>query len=111
MDKVILIKYGELTTKHDNINFFIKTLKDNIDLSLEGINHTITYDVGRMFIETDDYDLVIDKLTKTFGIHEFNIGYELNTDDFDILSNELLSLVKEKEFKTSNGFSPSFAFL
>lgn len=98
--KLIIIKYGELTTKHDNINFFIKTLKDNIDLSLEGINHTITYDVGRMFIETDDYDLVIDKLTKTFGIHEFNIGYELDTDDFDVLSNELLNLVKEKEFKT-----------
>ena len=100
MKKLIIIKYGELTTKHDNINFFIKTLKDNIDASLKDINHTIIYDVGRMFIETEDYDLVIEKLTNTFGIHEINIGYELNTLDFDELSNNLLSLVKEKEFKT-----------
>lgn len=100
MKKIIIIKYGELTTKHDNINFFIKTLKDNIEKSLNGIDNKITYDVGRMFIETNDYDLVVSKLVNTFGIHEINIGYELDTDDFEVLSNELLSLVKEKEFKT-----------
>lgn len=100
MKKLIIIKYGELTTKHDNINFFIKTLKDNIETSLSNTNHRIIYDVGRMFIETNDYDLVISKLTNTFGIHEINIGYELETDDFDSLKDNLLSLVKEKEFKT-----------
>ena len=100
MKKLIIIKYGELTTKHDNINFFIKTLKNNIDSSLEGIPNKITYDVGRMFIETDDYDLVVDKLTNTFGIHEINIGYELETDDFDTLASSLLELLKEKSFHT-----------
>ena len=30
MKKVILIKYGELTTKKDNRNFFINKLKNNI---------------------------------------------------------------------------------
>ena len=30
MKKVIIIKYGELSTKSDNINFFIKTLKNVI---------------------------------------------------------------------------------
>lgn len=100
MKKLIIIKYGELTTKHDNINFFIKTLKNNIDSSLEGIPNKITYDVGRMFIETDDYDLVVDKLTNTFGIHEINIGYELDTDDFDTLASSLLELLKEKNFHT-----------
>ena len=54
MKKLIIIKYGELTTKHDNINFFIKTLKNNIESILSGIDNKITYDVGRMFIETDD---------------------------------------------------------
>ena len=100
MKKLIIIKYGELTTKHDNINFFIKTLKNNIEASLSSINHTITYDIGRMFIETDDFDEVINKLTNIFGIHEINTGYELETDDFESFSNELLNLVKEKEFTT-----------
>ena len=100
MNKLIIIKYGELTTKHDNINFFIKTLKNNIESSLEGIEHSISYDVGRMFINTNNYDEVLEKLTNTFGIHEINIGYELETDDFETLSKELLNLVKEKDFTT-----------
>ena len=32
MDKVILIKYGELSTKKGNLNFFIKTLFNNLNL-------------------------------------------------------------------------------
>ena len=36
MKKIILIKYGELTTKKDNINFFLTTLKDNLKVSLKG---------------------------------------------------------------------------
>ena len=100
MKKLIIIKYGELTTKHDNINFFIKTLKNNIESSLDGINHNIIYDVGRMFIETDNYELVVKKLTNTFGIHEINIGYELDNDNFDYISNNVLELIKEKDFKT-----------
>ena len=100
MEKLIIIKYGELTTKHDNINFFIKTLKDNIESNLNGISHEIIYDVGRMFIKTDNLDDVIEVLTKTFGIHEINVGYEIDNDDFDNISDKLLELVKEKEFKT-----------
>ena len=100
MKKLIIIKYGELTTKHDNINFFIKTLKNNIEDSLKDKKVKIIYDIGRMFIETDNYDEVINKLTNTFGIHEINIGYEIDSDDFDVLANNLLELVKEKEFKT-----------
>ena len=30
MEKMILIKYGELTTKKGNRNFFVKTLKNNL---------------------------------------------------------------------------------
>ena len=50
MKKIIIIKYGELSTKKDNINFFITTLKENIKASLKGLNANITYDKGRMFI-------------------------------------------------------------
>ena len=34
MDKVILIKYGELSTKKGNRNFFIRTLYDNLESKL-----------------------------------------------------------------------------
>lgn len=100
MNKIIIIKYGELTTKHDNINYFIKTLKETIESSLKDLTIQINYDIGRMFIKTNEYEKVIKVLTNTFGIHEINIGYELENSDFDNIANNLLELVKTKEFKT-----------
>lgn len=100
MKKLIIIKYGELTTKHDNINFFIKTLKNNIESSLSGIDNKVTYDVGRMFIETDEYDEVVKKLTNTFGIHEINIAYEIDDRSLDNISKVLIELLGDKDFNT-----------
>ena len=100
MEKVIIIKYGELTTKGDNINYFIKALKDNIEASLEGIDNSIKYDKGRMYVYTSDFDKVLDKLKHTFGIHEINIGYEIETIDVDEIGNNILELLKDKEFNT-----------
>ena len=78
MKKVILIKYGELTTKKDNRKFFIKTLKNNIIDKLNGYNILVTDDYYRMFIEVeeDDIDSIIDKLTCIFGIHEIAVCYK-----------------------------------
>ncbi|NLL02418.1 MAG: tRNA 4-thiouridine(8) synthase ThiI [Mollicutes bacterium] len=100
MKKIIIIKYGELTTKKDNINFFIKTLRDNITLALEGIEHNNIYDKGRMFIETDCFDEVTNILIKTFGIHEINIGYKIDYTDIEEIGSKLLDLLKDKKFNT-----------
>lgn len=100
MEKIIIIKYGELTTKKDNINFFINALRDNIKKSLKDIENKIIYDHGRMFIETSNYENVLNILKKTFGIHEINIGYKLKTNSLEEINSELLNLLKDKEFKT-----------
>ena len=100
MEKVIIIKYGELTTKGDNINYFIKALKDNIESSLEGIDNSIKYDKGRMYVYTTDFDTALDKLKHTFGIHEINIGYEIETIEIEEIGKNILELLKDKEFNT-----------
>lgn len=100
MEKIIIIKYGELTTKKDNINYFINALRDNIKTSLKDIDNKIIYDHGRMFIETSNYENVLNILKKTFGIHEINIGYKLKTNSLEEINAELLNLLKDKEFKT-----------
>ena len=101
MKKLIIIKYGELTTKKDNINFFIKTLKTNLEETLSNYKCEISYDKGRMFIESDDdLELIKDKVKNTFGIHEINIAYKLDSTDFDSLSNVLIKLIEDKEFST-----------
>lgn len=98
MKKLIIIKYGELTTKKDNISFFISTLKNNIKETLE--NAHIEYDHGRMFIYSDDIESVIKKLKNIFGIHEINIAYEIKGNVYEDITKTLLELLKEKEFKT-----------
>lgn len=102
MKKIIIIKYGELTTKKDNINYFLSTLKENIKVSLSGLKANITYDKGRMFIEStdDNYDVIIKKLQMVFGIHEILIGYEADDNILDNIKMRVVELLKDKEFKT-----------
>lgn len=102
MNKLLLIKYGELSTKKDNINYFIKTLKDNIEDSLKGIDVELIYDKGRMFIKTneDNFDEIIDKLKHIFGIHEIVIAYELPNNDIEELKSSLVEIIKDKEIDT-----------
>ena len=59
MKRVILIKYGELTTKKGNRNFFIRTLYQNIKNKLKKYDVTIYKDRSRMYIEFLDSDLIL----------------------------------------------------
>ncbi len=99
MKKIIIIKYGELTTKKDNINFFITTLKDNIKNCLVDYETEIKYDKGRMFIyaNEDNLDVVIEKIKKTFGIHEINIGYEIDDNSIENIKKSLIELIKDRD--------------
>lgn len=100
LKKVIIIKYGELSTKKDNKNFFLSKLKDNIENTLVGISHETYYDFGRMFIETEDIDQVVEYLKNIFGIQEIMIGFKSENRDIETIKRECLELVKEKSFKT-----------
>lgn len=102
MKKIIILKYGELTTKKDNINYFLKTLKNNINIILKDINHTITYDFGRMFIDvkSEDIEKTVEKLKCIFGIHEIIVGYISEDKNLDNIKTNTLSLIKDKNFKT-----------
>ena len=48
MNRVILIKYGELTTKKENRKMFIKMLADNIRSLLKEYEFKMEYDRVRM---------------------------------------------------------------
>ena len=100
MEKLIIIKYGELTTKKDNINFFLSTLKRNISYALKDIDSEINYDKGRMFIRSNDIDKCVSKLKNVFGIIGFDIGYSFDDKDFNLLKDNVLNLVRDLSFKT-----------
>ena len=101
MDRIILIKYGELTTKKGNRNFFINTLYNNLKSKLSKYEVNIKKDRSRMYIEFLDSDLdsiksIIDRI---FGIHMYHIAYIVN-NDVDEIKNKTLEVLKEVEFNT-----------
>lgn len=100
MEKLIIIKYGELSTKKDNINFFIHKLKENVLDVLKDLDVQVDYDFGRMFVHTSEVDTCLDRLTKVFGIMEIVIGYKSNLQDIDVIKDEVLNLVSSKKFNT-----------
>ena len=101
MEKLILIKYGELTTKKDNRKTFIKTLETNIKNKIKNIYTNITKTMSRMYItyEESNEQEIIKNLTKIFGIHSIVICVCVNTNEDDI-KNKVLEILKEKQFKT-----------
>lgn len=99
MQKLILIKYGELTTKKGNRNTFIKLLVKNVNAILNGENYLLKYDRVRMYIESENIDSIIQKLTKVFGIHSIVECYKVNTNMEEIQSS-LVSILKQIPFKT-----------
>ena len=102
MRKVILIKYGELTTKKDNRNFFIKKLKNNIFDKISGYNFEIVDDYYRMFIipNEDDIDGIVGVLKNIFGIHEIVVAYMTEKVSIDDILDCSLEVMKGEDFKT-----------
>jgi len=97
MEKVVLIKYGELTTKKGNRNFFIKTLYQNLQNKLEGLHVKISRDISRMYIEFEESELdtVLSKINQVFGIHTYQVASKVPTD-LDEIKENILELMKEK---------------
>lgn len=102
MKKVILIKYGELTTKKDNRKFFIKTLRNNILDKLSDYNIAVTDDYYRMFIEVNenDIDSITSKLKCIFGIHEIAVCYKDENVTEEEIKKVSLMVMKEEDFCT-----------
>lgn len=106
MKQLLLIKYSsEIFLKGLNRNKFEKLLKDNIKAALKGLQYTFVTDTGRWFIETEEADIIVEKLKKIFGVTE--ICYVSQTEaDLDMIKecalkeiNEILS-AKAKDYIT-----------
>ena len=98
MQKLIFIKYGELTTKKGNRNVFIKKLTNNIKNILGNINYSMKSDRSRIYIESSDIDTVVEKLKNIFGIHSIVIAYKVDNNS-DTIINSVYELIKNESFK------------
>ena len=102
MKKIILIKFGELTTKKSNRMTFVNLLENNIKVMLKNYEIKIIKNRVRMFIEVindNDFEIIVEKLKKVFGIHSIVICYEVDTN-IDTIKDNCLNISKDINFKT-----------
>ncbi len=108
MKKIILVRYGEIILKGLNRPVFEDKLIGNIKSAiLKSGNVKIFKSQGRIYIEpfTDDYDFdfVIDKITKIFGVVSVSPVWKIDTDYAQIKSTALKlasQLVEQNGYKT-----------
>lgn len=101
MKKLIMIRYGELSTKKENIIYFLDALESNIKKALSKYNIKIIKYKSRMYIDysDNDEDIILKTLEKIPGIIAFSISYILKTDIDDIKGN-VLNIIKDISFDT-----------
>ncbi len=101
MDRVILIKYGELSTKKGNRNYFINTLYNNIKNKLRNFDVVISKDRARMYIKfkNEELDSIKGVIDKIFGIHMYHIAYIVETNE-ETIKSKVLEILEAKTFST-----------
>lgn len=82
MEKVILVRYGEIFLKGKNRSFFVSLLKSNMEHALKDIPHKIIVMQTRYVITDfgDNYDAIIGKISKIFGIYSYSPAILIKTD-------------------------------
>ena len=96
MQELIMIKYGELTTKKANRKIFINILTQNVEKILKNEDVEITKDSVRMFIRCHNAHKIASILQKVFGIHGIVIAYKVNNNIEDVLNKSLEIMDKNK---------------
>lgn len=106
MEKVIILRYGEIHLKGANRGYFEHVLILNIKKMLGDLSYKLTKISGRYLIEQynlEDEEIFLDKLTKIFGIYSLSVGFKVptnlenienvcknldfNTDSFKVITN------------------------
>lgn len=82
MEKVIIIRFGEIFLKGKNRDYFESLLIKNLKQALCDFDFEFTRSQGRYFIENydiDDEDDIVDALKKVFGIYSLSVAYKVET--------------------------------
>lgn len=101
---MVIIFFGELTTKGKNIMNFIRLLADNIKYSLKDFK-SLSYEVRKdhifILLNGEEYDSLKPKLSKIPGIGSFALARSVEKDieSFGKEASEMLKKSKAKTFK------------
>lgn len=97
MDKVILIRYGEIHLKGQNRPYFERLLIQRIKKSLSSIKCRVVKGDGRFYVEElvdEDIVFAVNALKHVFGIHSVSVAVRCSKD-IETVSNEALNALNE----------------
>ncbi|MBO4472561.1 MAG: tRNA 4-thiouridine(8) synthase ThiI [Clostridia bacterium] len=97
MEKVILLRFGEIYLKGKNRFSFEKQLLDNIELALRGLKHRLARMHGRYLIENLDPNDVTEaelRIKKVFGLISYSEALKMPTD-LEAMKRECLAYLPE----------------
>ena len=87
MEKVILLRYGEIYLKGRNRSYFERCLLDNIKDKLSGYRCEVVKMQGRFLIRGFDAELteeIVDSVRKVFGLHSLSVAIVVPYDLVEI---------------------------
>lgn len=100
MRKLILVKYAsEIFLKGLNRNKFEQQLKNNIINVIRDIDHEIVNDQGRWLIYSENFEEVVERVKKVFGVAELCIVTEVKAN-IDEIKEVALKEAKESSCST-----------
>ncbi|MBE7074396.1 MAG: tRNA 4-thiouridine(8) synthase ThiI [Clostridiales bacterium] len=82
MKKVILLRFGEIYLKGKNKGYFERVLLRNIKTALSNIDCIVNKTSGRYIVsdfDDMDYNNIVSKLTKVFGLTSLSVATEFDT--------------------------------
>lgn len=99
MNKVILVRYGEIILKGLNRPTFEAKLISNIKKSLYGLGKIeVKISQARIYVEPQsddyDYDAAIERLTKVFGVISVSPVWKVESD-FEIIKQSSVDMLKD----------------
>lgn len=100
--RVLLLRFGELYLKGDNRRIFEDILIHNIQNALEGLKHSFSKTFGRYVIsdyDDSDEDILVERLTKVFGLHSLSKAKQINASEEEITSEIAKIKCENKSFK------------
>jgi thiamine biosynthesis protein ThiI len=114
LDKVIIIRYGEIHLKGKNKRFFENKLVENIKNKLEGIDYVFTCKHSRYIVSDYRPEMekeLIARLKTVFGVHSISIAYLAESNIEDIAQKAILTCKNSGKFRvTVNRADKTFPF-
>ncbi|MGI6703500.1 MAG: tRNA uracil 4-sulfurtransferase ThiI [Clostridia bacterium] len=103
MEELILVRYGEVALKGGNRSFFINRLVRNISNALNGIEHRIIKDRGRILVVLPEGSLklaeAVNRLKKVFGIVSLSRVVKVEKD-LHVIMQKALEMVEKQQIDT-----------